>query len=110
MESRTGPRPHWAGSAHSQSARVALPGAAEPMQRTARSDAGDYNLTRLGRGPRRPATWSTTRAVTFPRAQAWSSYQAAVDRGAQALEISVGITSDNVLVCLHDLTLDRTTT
>ena len=38
------------------------------------------------------------------------SYQAAVDWGAQAMEISVGITSDNVLVCLHDLTLDRTTT
>ncbi len=37
------------------------------------------------------------------------SYQAAVDWGAQALEISVGITSDGVLVCLHDLTLDRTT-
>jgi hypothetical protein len=37
------------------------------------------------------------------------SYQAAVDWGAKALEISVGITSDGVLVCLHDQTLQRTT-
>lgn len=37
------------------------------------------------------------------------SYQAAVDHGAQAMEISVGITADGVLVCLHDKTLDRTT-
>ncbi|GAB3829867.1 glycerophosphodiester phosphodiesterase [Kribbella italica] len=37
------------------------------------------------------------------------SYQAAFDAGAQALEISVGMTSDNVLVCLHDQSLDRTT-
>jgi glycerophosphoryl diester phosphodiesterase len=37
------------------------------------------------------------------------SYQAAVDWGAQAMEISVGITSDGVLVCLHDQTLERTT-
>ncbi|GAA0623759.1 glycerophosphodiester phosphodiesterase [Kribbella sandramycini] len=37
------------------------------------------------------------------------SYQAAVDRGAKAMEISVGITADGVLVCLHDKTLERTT-
>ena len=38
------------------------------------------------------------------------SYQAAVDWGAQALEVSTSSTSDGVLVCMHDLTLDRTTT
>jgi glycerophosphoryl diester phosphodiesterase len=38
-----------------------------------------------------------------------ASYQAAADWGAKAMEISVGITSDGVLVCLHDLTLERTT-
>jgi glycerophosphoryl diester phosphodiesterase len=38
-----------------------------------------------------------------------ASYQAAVDWGAKAMEVSVGITSDGVLVCLHDLTLQRTT-
>lgn len=44
----------------------------------------------------------------FPE-HSMESYQAAVDWGAQAMEVSVGITSDGVLVCLHDLTLDRTT-
>lgn len=44
----------------------------------------------------------------FPE-HSMESYDAAVGWGAQAMEISVGITSDNVLVCLHDLTLDRTT-
>jgi glycerophosphoryl diester phosphodiesterase len=38
------------------------------------------------------------------------AYQAAVDWGAQALEVSTSSTSDGVLVCMHDLTLDRTTT
>jgi glycerophosphoryl diester phosphodiesterase len=38
------------------------------------------------------------------------AYQAAVDGGATAMEISVGITSDGVLVCMHDATYDRTTT
>jgi glycerophosphoryl diester phosphodiesterase len=38
------------------------------------------------------------------------AYQAAVDWGADCLEISVGITSDGVLICMHDPTYDRTTT
>ena len=38
------------------------------------------------------------------------AYQAAVDWGASCLEISVGITSDGVLVCMHDATYERTTT
>ena len=37
------------------------------------------------------------------------AYQAAVDWGARALEVSASSTSDGVLVCMHDLTLDRTT-
>jgi glycerophosphoryl diester phosphodiesterase len=44
----------------------------------------------------------------FPE-HSMESYDAAVAWGAQAMEVSVGITSDNVLVCLHDQTLDRTT-
>lgn len=44
----------------------------------------------------------------FPE-HSMESYQAAVDWGAQAMEISVGITSDGVLVCMHDKTLQRTT-
>jgi glycerophosphoryl diester phosphodiesterase len=38
------------------------------------------------------------------------AYQAALDWGARAMEISVDITSDGVLICMHDLTYDRTTT
>ena len=38
------------------------------------------------------------------------SYRAAVELGAECLEVSVNMTSDGVLVCIHDLTYDRTTT
>ena len=38
------------------------------------------------------------------------SYQMALAWGAQCVEISVVMSSDHVLFCLHDLTLDRTTT
>jgi glycerophosphoryl diester phosphodiesterase len=41
---------------------------------------------------------------TFP------SYQRALDWGADCLEISVVMSGDQELYCLHDLTLDRTTT
>ncbi len=38
------------------------------------------------------------------------SYQMALDQGARAIEVSVVMSTDNVLYCLHDLTLNRTTT
>lgn len=38
------------------------------------------------------------------------AYQAAYDWGASCMEVSVGITSDGVLICMHDQTYDRTTT
>ena len=38
------------------------------------------------------------------------AYQGALGWGAKALEISVVMTSDGVLLCQHDLTYDRTTT
>lgn len=44
----------------------------------------------------------------FPE-HSMESYQAAFDAGAPAMEISVGLTSDNVLVCMHDQSLERTT-
>lgn len=37
------------------------------------------------------------------------AYRAARDWGARAMEVSVGRTSDGVLVCMHDSTYDRTT-
>ena len=38
-----------------------------------------------------------------------AAYQAAVGWGAMCMEISVGMTSDGVLICMHDLDYDRTT-
>lgn len=38
------------------------------------------------------------------------SYTKALEWGAECLELSVVMTSDGVLYCLHDLSLDRTTT
>jgi glycerophosphoryl diester phosphodiesterase len=38
-----------------------------------------------------------------------AAYEASVAAGCNYIEVSVGITSDGVLVCLHDQTLDRTT-
>lgn len=38
------------------------------------------------------------------------AYRAAVAWGATCLEISVGMTKDGVLICMHDATYDRTTT
>lgn len=38
------------------------------------------------------------------------AYRAALAWGATCLEISVGMTSDGVLICMHDATYDRTTT
>ena len=38
------------------------------------------------------------------------AYQAAVDWGATCMEISVQITADGVLICMHDNDYDRTTT
>ncbi len=37
------------------------------------------------------------------------AYQAAAQWGARCMEISVGMTSDGVLICMHDQTYDRTT-
>ena len=38
------------------------------------------------------------------------AYSAAVAGGAQCMELSVGMTADGFLVCMHDPTYDRTTT
>jgi glycerophosphoryl diester phosphodiesterase len=69
-----------------------------------------------------PATvqgWAATRGSTYLIAHRGSgdvfpehslpAYQAAVAWGADCLEISVNVTSDGVLICLHDKTYDRTT-
>src|ERR687892_6045 len=38
-----------------------------------------------------------------------AAYQLAIDQGADYVEQDLQITQDGVLVCLHDLTLERTT-
>ncbi|WBQ03313.1 glycerophosphodiester phosphodiesterase [Kribbella sp. CA-293567] len=70
---------------------------------------GDYSLTDwvADRGDKYLVAHRGAGDV-FPE-HSMESYDAAVAWGAPAMEISVGITADNVLVCLHDLTLDRTT-
>ncbi|MCZ4097306.1 MULTISPECIES: glycerophosphodiester phosphodiesterase [unclassified Streptomyces] len=37
------------------------------------------------------------------------AYESAIAHGAKAIEVSANVTSDGVLVCLHDALLDRTT-
>jgi glycerophosphoryl diester phosphodiesterase len=92
--------------------------------------------TATGRLPRSPGATSTRRATrTGPvTVRSWAadrgspfyiahrgagdvypehslpSYRAAVEMGAPCLEVSVNMTSDGVLICMHDLSYDRTTT
>ena len=37
------------------------------------------------------------------------AYRLAIDQGADFVEQDLAVTSDGVLVCIHDLTLERTT-
>lgn len=75
-------------------------GAAAASQNTvedwARSRRAPYYIAHRGAGDVYPEH-------TMP------SYQAAVGWGAPAIEVSTSSSKDNVLVCMHDLSLDRTT-
>ena len=57
----------------------------------------------------------TTFAVAHRGASAYrpehtiAAYQLALDQGAEYIEQDLGLTKDGVLVCLHDLSLERTT-
>ncbi|HST48038.1 glycerophosphodiester phosphodiesterase [Jatrophihabitans sp.] len=71
-------------------------------------------------GPASVRSWAANRGTPFWIAHRGAgdvypehslpSYRAAVDMGAPCLEVSVNMTSDGVLICMHDLTYDRTTT
>jgi len=71
-------------------------------------------------GPVTVRSWAARRGTPFSIAHrgagdvypehSMPSYRAAVGMGAQCLEVSVNMTSDGVLVCMHDLSYDRTTT
>jgi glycerophosphoryl diester phosphodiesterase len=39
-----------------------------------------------------------------------AAYEAALTSGVRAIEVSAGVTADGIPVCMHDSTLDRTTT
>jgi glycerophosphoryl diester phosphodiesterase len=71
-------------------------------------------------GPITVRSWAADRGTPFYIAHrgagdvypehSMPGYRAAVELGAQCLEVSVNMTSDGVLICMHDLTYDRTTT
>ena len=75
---------------------------------------------RPGSGPLTVREWAANRGDRFSIAHRGAgdvypehslpSYRAAVEMGAQCLEVSVNMTSDGVLICMHDLSYDRTTT
>ena len=67
------------------------------FQRWRASRAAPYYIAHRGAGDVAPEH-------TIP------SYQAALGWGAEAIEISVVMSADRELFCMHDLTLDRTTT
>jgi glycerophosphoryl diester phosphodiesterase len=71
-------------------------------------------------GPVTARSWAANRGTPFHIAHrgagdvypehSMPSYRGAVELGAQCLEVSVNMTSDGVLVCIHDVSYDRTTT
>ncbi len=81
--------------------------------------AGAAATSRAAGSPVTVASWVASRSAPFYIAHrgagdvypehSMQGYRAAVDWGAQSLEVSVNITSDGVLICMHDLTYDRTT-
>ena len=82
--------------------------------------SGASSASRRATGPVTVRSWAAERGTPFYIAHrgagdiypehSMPSYRAAVEMGAQCLEVSVNMTSDGVLVCLHDLSYDRTTT
>ncbi|MBV9822462.1 MAG: glycerophosphodiester phosphodiesterase family protein, partial [Actinobacteria bacterium] len=90
----------------------------DPVGTTPRSSSAAPGGSRTG--PATVRAWQAGRGTPFWIAHRGSgdiypehsmpAYRAAVQLGAPALEVSVAMTSDGVLICMHDLTYDRTTT
>ena len=88
--------------------------------RAADPAASSASRKATGSGPVTVRSWAANRGTPFYIAHrgagdvypehSMPSYRAAVEMGAQCLEVSVNMTSDGVLICLHDLSYDRTTT
>jgi glycerophosphoryl diester phosphodiesterase len=87
---------------------------------SARPTASKTTRRSPGSGPVTVRSWAAERGTPFAIAHRGAgdvypehslpSYRAAVELGAQCLEVSVNMTLDGVLICLHDLSYDRTTT
>ncbi|HEX8095749.1 glycerophosphodiester phosphodiesterase [Jatrophihabitans sp.] len=99
---------------------AACSGPADSPGKGARSTGGSPARRAAGSGPLTVASWAANRGTRFSIAHRGAgdiypehslpSYRAAVEMGAQCLEVSVNMTSDGVLICMHDLSYDRTTT
>lgn len=61
------------------------------------------------RGPHRKALIGHRGAPAYAPEHTLYSYDLALQQGADAVEQDLHVTKDGVLVCLHDLTLERTT-
>jgi glycerophosphoryl diester phosphodiesterase len=61
--------------------------------------------------PQRPTPFSVAHrgASAYAPEHTLASYRLALEQGADYVEQDLGITRDGVLVCLHDVTLERTT-
>lgn len=76
--------------------------------------------SRRATGPATVRAWAASRGTGFSIAHRGAGdvypehslpgYRAAVQLGAPCLEVSVNMTQDGVLICMHDLSYDRTTT
>ncbi len=90
----------------------------DPVGTASRSSSATRRVT--GTGPVSVRSWAASRGTPFWIAHRGAGdvypehslpgYRAAVAMGAPCLEVSVAMTSDGVLICMHDLTYDRTTT
>lgn len=84
------------------------PTSKEPSAASSANERKSYSEWRASLGPRffvaHRGSGDVLPEHTLP------AYQAAFDWGARIMEVSVVLTSDGVLGCLHDLTYDRVTT
>lgn len=62
-------------------------------------------------GAQQPTTFAVAHrgASAYRPEHTLEAYQLALDQGAEYIEQDLGLTKDGVLVCLHDLSLERTT-
>jgi glycerophosphoryl diester phosphodiesterase len=98
---------------------AACSGPASPKPGPTSVPAGATPPARTASGRLTVQDWTRSRGAPFYIAHrgigdiypehSMPSYRAAVEAGAQCLEVSVNATSDGVLICMHDTTYDRTT-